>query len=81
MTWMVRGAVDTQNSFGAMIRVPYQATLRFHGSLARPANPDSWILEALQIGTQKYGYHNPYKAEIIDGTTAIDRPGLQDWWR
>ena len=77
MTWVVQGYVDTQNSFGAMIRESYQATIRFHGSLANVYNPDWWIPEALQIGTRHYGYHNPYKPEIIEAQRRLTALGYK----
>ena len=65
MTWIIQGYVDTQNSFGAMIRETYQVTVRYAGSPKNASvyDPGWWIPEALQVGTQKYGYEKPKKTK------------------
>ena len=79
MTWRIQGSVDTQNSFGAMIRETYQVTLRYAGVPDSPAvyEPNWWIPEALQIGTQHYGYHDPRKTAILDAQQRLTTLGYK----
>lgn len=63
-TWVVQGYVDSQNSFGALLRQSYHVSVRYHGpsDLASALGATFWTPETLQVGQQVYSYKTAKKS-------------------
>ena len=73
--WVIQGAVDSQNIFGAMLRQPYHVSVRYHGPLetASVSHAAWWTPETLQVGRQWYHYEKPKKASSARVTSTTKK--------